>query len=149
MTHGDGKFDKRFDDDVRRCSLDEMLLAMAEAASTRSTCSRLHVGAVLARHGRPFAAGYNGAPSGLPHCLHADGSPCQTSVHAEVNAVANAARHGAATEGSTLYVTHAPCQGCAGVLVNAGIVAVIYGRAYRTPAGLELLGTAGVVCNTL
>lgn len=127
-----------------RCSLDEMLLGMAEQAARRSTCSRLHVGAVLARHGRNFAAGYNGAPAGLPHCVHVDDQPCRDSVHAEVNAIANAARHGAPTEGATAYCTHAPCKACAGVLINAGIVQVVYAQPFRSDEGLDLLLTARV-----
>ena len=66
------------------------------------------------------------------------------TVHAEANAVAFAARHGVSAAGATLYVTHAPCGGCAGLLVNAGVVAVRYGAAYRSPTGVARLRDAGV-----
>lgn len=127
-----------------RPSIDAVLLEVAGAFAARSTCSRLQVGAVLARAGRVLSAGYNGAPAGLPHCEHVDDAPCAASVHAEANALVAAARHGVAAEGAQLYCTHAPCLACAGLAVNAGLAAVVYAAPFRSTAGLELLAAAGV-----
>jgi dCMP deaminase len=115
-------------------------------AAQRSTCSRLQVGAVLSRSGRILSTGYNGAPSGEPHCDHTfdHNSPCLTSVHAEVNALVFAARHGVSTEGSSFYVTHAPCYACAGLLINAGVDTVYFRHHYRSKAGLDRLVDAEI-----
>lgn len=121
-----------------------MLLDVATTVATWSTCSRLHVGAVLARDGRVLSTGYNGAPAGRPHCVHRDDRPCRTSVHAETNAVAFAARHGVSTTGAVLYLTHAPCLACAGLLINAGIAEVVYLDRYRSDEGVRELRAAGV-----
>lgn len=127
-----------------RPSLDATLLAAAYVWARRSTCSRLQVGAVLARDGRTLSTGYNGAPSGLEHCEHLDDEPCTVSVHAEANALIFAGRHGVSTEGATLYLTHAPCLGCAGLIVNAGVVEVVYAEPYRSVAGERALLAAGL-----
>lgn len=128
-----------------RPSVESVLMQTAHAFSSRSTCSRLHVGAVLARDSRVIATGYNGAPAGMPHCRHQTaGEPCISAVHAEANAVAFAARHGIATDGATLYVTHSPCLECAKLLVNAGVARVIYATRYRLADGLRLLAICGV-----
>lgn len=122
----------------------ELLLRMAALVALRSTCSRLHVGAVLARDARVLSTGRNGAPAGMPHCRHDDDRPCVVSVHAEANALAFAARHGVATAGAHLYLTHAPCRACAGLLVNAGVAAVTYAQPFRSRDGVDLLAAAGV-----
>lgn len=136
-----------------RPSLDVVLLDVARTIARRGTCSRLHVGAVVAVDGRICATGYNGAPHGLPHCDHppdesepraADAATCTTSVHAEANAVAFAARHGVSIEGATLYGTHTPCVHCAMLLVNAGIVRVVCATRYRSHAGVRVLAAARV-----
>lgn len=127
-----------------RPSEDEYLLAVARVVATRSTCSRLQVGAVLARDGRILSTGRNGAPAGLPHCSHDDDQPCEQSVHAEVNVIAFAARHGVSTLGAHMFLTHSPCYQCAGVLINAGVAAVTYETPYRNPYGLGRLVQAGV-----
>lgn len=123
---------------------DEVLLDVAEAIARRGTCARLQVGAVLARDGRVLATGRNGAPSGLPHCEHNTHEPCTESVHAEANAVAFAARTGGGAYGATLYLTHAPCLACSGLLINAGIARVVYRRPYRLRDGVKRLEAAGV-----
>lgn len=135
----------------------------------RSTCSRLHVGAVISREGRILVQGYNGAPAGLPHCNHecTCGSyegypriekgvgevhrygcpvpePCLTAEHAERNAIAWAARNGVRLEGGVMHVTDAPCYNCAMSVVNAGILEVIYVRPYRLTYGVELLERADI-----
>lgn len=127
-----------------RPTVADTMLAAAATFATRSTCTRLAVGAVLARDGRVLSTGYNGAPSGLPHCEHLDDQPCERSVHAEANALLFAARHGVAAQGAHLYLTHSPCAGCAGLIVNAGVDAVTYAIPYRNPYGVQLLDNAGL-----
>lgn len=129
-----------------------MLLDVAEVISSRSTCNRLHVGAVVAREGRIQTTGYNGPPSGATHCDHPNGDylargtqPCTASVHAEANAIAFAARYGMATEGAEIYCTHAPCLNCAMLLVNAGITTVWYRTAFRDMSGVEFLDDVGIM----
>lgn len=140
-----------------------MLVATAFLWASRSTCSRLHVGAVLHRDGRILVQGYNGAASGLLHCDHEcdcgestwipghphdaeckSVQPCSRAVHAEANAIAFAARWGISTEGSELVVTHQPCLSCAMLIINAGIKSVIFAEPYRLQDGVEMLKEAGV-----
>ena len=121
---------------------DEMLMDIAKVAAKRSTCSRAHVGAVISREGRPISLGFNGAPAGLPHCDHScncqtpnnplgghiewcdSQQPCSISVHAEVNALAFAARHVVSTDQAELHITYSPCINCAMLIINSGIIRV-------------------------
>lgn len=128
----------------KRPSIDQSMLDTAEVWSRRSTCSRLSVGAVLARDGRVLSCGYNGAPAGLDHCQHEDDESCKVSVHAEANALISAGRFGASTDGATLYLTHAPCLACSGLLINAGIKMVVYAKPYRNTDGILNLTDAGI-----
>lgn len=132
---------------MARISRDEMLMRMAIAAALRSTCSRAHVGVVIAREGRVLSTGYNGAPAGMDHCNHTHDleSGCQVAVHAEANAIAYAARYGMKIGGSELFTTLSPCVSCSQLIVNAGIERVVYLNPYRVPSGLELLEGAGVL----
>jgi dCMP deaminase len=125
----------------------DTLMVVAEAFAARSTCDRLHVGAVFAQAGRIVATGYNGAPAGIGHCPAGphDG-PCRTAVHAEQNAVAFAARNGVSLDQSTLVTTHMPCLNCSLMVVNAGIMGVIYRHAFRDTSGVELLNEVGIQC---
>lgn len=133
-----------------RPSIDESMLATALVWSRRSTCSRLAVGAVLARGGRVLSCGYNGAPRGLEHCSHVDNedlltvTTCATAVHAEANALISAGRFGASTDGATIYCTHSPCTACASLMINAGVRAVVFRDKYRSDDGIHRLETAGV-----
>jgi len=124
---------------------DETLLKTAWAWAEQGTCSRRQVGAVVARDTRPIVAGYNGAPAGVEHCRH-DGTEahCEVAVHAEMNAIGYAARAGAPTGGCTLYVTHAPCQHCAPVVIAAGIARVVFAEHYGSGAGIFRLMDAGL-----
>src|SRR3989442_9396201 len=110
------------------------LIAHAQLEAQSSTCNRLNVGAVIARDGRIISTGYNGAPSGLPHCGPecAPGGPaCGRASHAELNAIAFAARYRLATEGAILVSTDSPCLNCARAVLNAGIKEGYYMREYR------------------
>lgn len=125
----------------------------AKLVAARGTCARLQVGAVVHRDGRILVTGYNGAPSGLPHCVHdRDLAPDEdirrcVAQHAERNCIDWAARHGIRLEGAELVTTDTPCVQCAGSIINAGLVSVISLRPYRLGAGVDLLRAAGVSCS--
>ena len=130
-----------------RISRDQMLMDITKIVALRSSCQRGHVGCVISHLGRIISIGYNGAPSGLPHCTPEtcnENNPCTHTVHAEANAIAFAAKQGLKTEGSILFCNYSPCVECAKLIINAGIVAVIFENPYRLKAGLNLLKKAGV-----
>lgn len=129
---------------TERIGREQWLIDLATVISQRSTCSRLHVGAIAVRSGQLLAAGYNGAPAGMPHCVHTDDQPCTRAVHAEVNCIASAARYGVSLAGAEVYVTHSPCVSCAGLLINAGISKVTFYIPFRDESGINLLEEAGV-----
>lgn len=128
---------------------DDYFMKIAFAVSERSTCDRAMVGCVLVLEKRILTTGFNGSPAGQPHCddvghLIVDGH-CVRTIHAETNAIIQAALHGVSTRGATCYVTHFPCINCAKVLINAGITRIVYSEAYRVdPAALEFLQTAHI-----
>jgi dCMP deaminase len=132
----------------QRPSRECTLMEVAELYARRSTCSRAHVGAVIAHEGRILSTGYNGSPAGMPHCDHSDGSRdsegCRTAVHAEANSIAFAAKHGIRILDSELYTTFSPCLACAQLIVNAGIIAVYIRNEYRLKDGEDLLRAAGI-----
>lgn len=118
-----------------RASWDEYFMAIAAEVSTRSTCDRKHVGAVIVRDRMILATGYNGSIRGLPHCdevghLMEDGH-CVRTTHAEANALIQAARNGVRVEGGGIYVTASPCFGCFKLIANAGLVRITFGEFYR------------------
>lgn len=133
---------------MTRPTWDEWFIAQARTIATRGTCDRLRVGAVLVRDNCAFATGYNGAPSGFAHCdevghmMH--GGHCIRSVHAEQNAIVQAARHGVSTVGATLYCTHYPCVLCAKLLIQAGVVRVVCGEEYKTDYAEWFFVEAGI-----
>lgn len=108
---------------------------IAREVATRATCDRKHVGAVIVRDRSILATGYNGSVRGLGHCddeghLMEDGH-CVRTVHAEANAIVQAARNGMRIDGATIYVTASPCWGCFRLIANAGIQRVVFGEFYR------------------
>ncbi len=118
-----------------RASWDEYFMNIAREVSTRSTCDRKFVGAVIVRDKCILATGYNGSIRGLPHCdevghLMEDGH-CVRTVHAEANAIVQAARNGVRIDGATIYVTASPCWGCFRLIANGGIMRVVFGEFYR------------------
>lgn len=132
-----------------RPSWDEYFMATALLISSRSSCERLHVGAVMVSAGahpnRIIAAGYNGFLPGHPHQSRVRDDHEQGTVHAEQNAVADAARRGISVQGATAYVTHFPCINCAKILLSAGIACIKYRHDYKNdPIALELMREAGV-----
>lgn len=140
-----------------RPSWDDYFMAIAEQVSGRSTCLRRATGAVLVKDKRILATGYNGVPKGLEHCevtgclREQMGIPSGSrhelcrGIHAEQNAVIQAAKHGIAMDGSIAYCTHQPCVLCAKILLNAGVVEIVFREAYPDPLSEQLLGEAGVV----
>ncbi len=118
-----------------RPSWDFYFMATAMLMATRSSCERLHVGCVIVSGGahtnRIIAAGYNGFLPGAPHLSRLRDGHEQATVHAEQNAVSDAARRGVSLEDSTVYITHFPCINCAKILAAAGIRCIKYHRDYR------------------
>lgn len=132
-----------------RPSWDEYFMATAVLISSRSNCERLHVGCVIVtggeRKNRIVAAGYNGFLPGTPHVSRLRDGHEEATVHAEQNAVADAARRGSSVEGCVAYVTHFPCINCAKILAAAGIAEIRYRADYRNdPLVAPLLADAGV-----
>lgn len=132
----------------KRPSWDEYFIEMAEMVGARGTCDRGYAGAILVKDKRILTTGYVGSPMGLPHCsevghemhtvIHEDGTQsrhCIRTAHAELNAIANAARAGVPVAGATLYCKFLPCYTCAKMIINAGINRVVAMRDYH--AGVE------------
>lgn len=132
-------------------------MTITRQVAERSTCLREKVGAVIVRDRSILATGYNGAPAGLPHCLdvgcliyeskNPDGEieqNCFRTIHAEINAITQAARNGAAIRDADIYVTHTPCIHCMKVLINTGIKTVFYARPYKLPTISSLLAHARI-----
>lgn len=132
-----------------RPTWDEYFMATAILLSTRSSCERLKVGCVIVTSGdrknRLVAAGYNGHLPGSPHVSRLREGHEQATVHAEQNAVADAARRGSSVEGCVAYITHYPCINCAKIMAAAGIAEVRYRLDYKNdPLVAPLLEEAGV-----
>jgi dCMP deaminase len=125
---------------------DRVFLDIAVRLGELGTCSRAQVGALITMDGRCVSWGYNGAPPGLPHCVHLADSqePCLVATHAEANAVAFAARQGISTEGGTLYVERSPCVDCARLAIASGIKRVVWAYDYRDESGIFMLMQAEV-----
>jgi dCMP deaminase len=148
----------------------EHFLEVAQVIAAASTCLRGQVGAVIVQDRRAVSMGYNGAPPGMPHCTEVGCKVdetlhhvrkitvpvdlrgdlelvpaelgCQRAIHAELNAICWAARHGVATDGGIMYCTHGPCLKCAQAMLAAGIVEVHYMTPYRLVDGVNLLNQA-------
>ena len=134
-----------------RTSWDNYFMKIAEDVSTRSTCDRKFVGAVIVRDKMILSTGYNGSIRGLPHCdeigHEMENGHCVRTVHAEANAIVQAARNGVGIGESDIYVTASPCYNCFKLIANAGIKRIFYGELYRDEriknhakeAGIELI----------
>ena len=132
-----------------RPSWDEYFMELAQVVAKRSTCNRRSVGAVLVREKRILTTGYNGSPPGLPHCID-DGclmvdNHCVRAIHAEQNAIIQAALHGIDLRGATCYVTSSPCVHCSKMLIAAGIKRIVFLDAYTEQMGQEMAREAGVL----
>ncbi len=141
---------------MERPSNDEYFMEMAQLVSSRSTCLRRRVGAVIVKEKRVLSTGYNGSPKGTKHCEELGcirvrmNVPSGTrhelcrGVHAEQNAVTQAAYFGVSVDGATIYTTTYPCSMCAKILINAGIREIVYSEGYADDLSKELLGEAGI-----
>lgn len=139
-----------------RPDIDEYFLKIASVVAERATCRRHHVGAVAVKNKHILTTGYNGAPSGLKDCLELGclrdemGIPSGTrhevcrGIHAEQNVIIQAAQHGIAIAGATIYTTSRPCSICTRMIINAGIVKVFYCDGYEDDLASSLLLEAGI-----
>ncbi len=168
LFHNDGSIDElnaqvenvlnKMNDTHKRPSWDEYFMNMADTVAERATCNRGRSGCVIVKDRQILVTGYVGSPKGLPHCdevghlfrkvIHEDGrisQHCVRTVHAEQNAIAQAAKRGIALDGSTLYCRMTPCRTCAMLIINCGIVRVVCQRKYHDAADSEeMLRQAGV-----
>lgn len=138
----------------QRPTWDEYFMATAKLMASRSNCERLHVGCVIVSSGerknRLIAAGYNGFLPGTPHVSRVRDNHEQATVHAEQNAIADAARRGSSVDGCTAYVTHYPCINCAKILAAAGIAEIKYHEDYvNDPLVIPILADVGVKLSKL
>jgi dCMP deaminase len=136
-----------------RATWDEYFMRIAQQVATRATCDRKHVGAVIARDKSILATGYNGSIRGLPHCdeeghLMEDGH-CVRTIHAEANAIIQAARHGVRIDEASIYVTASPCWGCFRMIANAGMKRIVYGEFYRDDRIFEFATKLGIELTAL
>jgi dCMP deaminase len=120
---------------MSRPSVNEYFLTLAKDVALRATCPRKSVGCVIVKDRNILATGYNGSVSGLDHCDEVGcdvvDNHCQRVVHAECNALAQAAKHGNSIKGATVYVTISPCWPCFKLLLNAGIREIIFSEQYK------------------
>lgn len=144
-----------------RPSWDEYFMQITRQVATRSTCLRRQVGAVIVHNKRIIATGYNGGPAGLAHCLDIGclreqlGIPsgqqhelCR-GIHAEQNAIIQAARYGLPIDGSVLYCTTQPCTQCTKMIINSGIVELVFAEGYPDRLASQLLEESGMVVRKL
>ncbi len=146
---------------TERPSWDDYFMSITELVAGRSTCLRRQVGALLVKDKRIVATGYNGAPVNVRHCLEVGclrdqmGIPsgerhelCR-GLHAEQNAIIQAALHGVSIEGATLYCTNMPCIICSKMLINARIAAIVYRYGYPDDLAADMLIEAGILLRRL
>ena len=139
-----------------RPSWDSYFMKIAEDVSTRSTCLRRNVGAVIVKDKRILTTGYNGAPSGIEHCTESTCLRIKLNIpsgerhelcrglHAEQNAIIQAAFHGVSVKGARIYITHQPCSICTKMLINSGIDTFIYRHPYPDQLADEMADNAGI-----
>ena len=140
-----------------RVSWDEYFMEIAEIVKTRSTCIRRQIGAVIVKDNRIITTGYNGAPSGCRHCTEIGSCYRQEhnipsgerhelcrALHAEQNAIIQAAAMGHGIEGGTIYITHQPCAICAKMIINAGIQRIVIREGYPDELAASILEEAGL-----
>jgi len=126
---------------MERISWSDYFIHIAELAACRSICERLHVGCVLVRNNIILSTGYNGHIPGALHISHIRDNHEQSTIHAEINSIANCAKNGTSTNGAAAYVTHYPCINCAKGLAAAGIKTIYYLHDYKNDPLVSLLLT--------
>ena len=126
----------------------EYFMRIATQAATRSTCDRKHVGAVVVRDRTILSTGYNGSIRGMPHCDEAghdmEGGHCVGTIHAEANAIIQAAKNGVRIEGAEIYTTASPCWSCFKLIANSGLRRIYYGEFYRDEKSVKVAKQLGI-----
>lgn len=132
----------------KRISWENYFMNIAKEVATRSTCDRKHVGAIIVRGKTILSTGYNGSIRGLPHCDTAghemENGHCVRTIHAEANAIVQAARHGVRIENAEIYITASPCYNCFKMITNVGINRIYYGEFYRDDRIIEHAKELGI-----
>ncbi len=138
-----------------RVTWQRYFMNIAKEVASRSTCDRKHVGAVIVRDKTILSTGYNGSIRGLPHCSEVghemENGHCVRTIHAEANAIVQAAKNGVSIENAEIYVTASPCYNCFKMIANAGIKKIYFGEFYRderikklaSKLGIELVDMSG------
>jgi dCMP deaminase len=131
-----------------RSSWDQYFMDIARQVASRATCDRKHVGAILVRDRTILSTGYNGSIRGLPHCSDVghmmENGHCVATVHAEANAIIQAAKNGVVIDGATIYVTASPCWNCFKMIANGGIRRICYGEFYRDERIFDVASRLGI-----
>jgi dCMP deaminase len=140
-----------------RIGWDEYFMRIAREVAGRSTCDRKHVGAVIVRDRNILSTGYNGSISGMPHCDDVghmmENGHCVATIHAEANAIIQAAKNGVMIKEASIYTTASPCWNCFKIIVNSGMRRIFFGEFYRDERifrvsrelGVELIDLSGVM----
>ncbi len=136
-----------------RSSWDQYFMDIATQVATRATCDRKHVGAVLVRDRTILSTGYNGSIRGLPHCDEVghmmENGHCVATVHAEANAIIQAAKNGVGIDGATMYTTASPCWPCFKLIANSGCRRIVFSEFYRDPRIFEFASRLGIELTAL
>ncbi len=131
--------------DNKQLQIDKRYLQMAAIWAENSYCQRRRVGALIVKNKMIISDGYNGTPTGFENiCEDETGKTKSYVLHAEANAITKVAKTNQSSDGATLYITASPCIECAKLIVQAGIIRVVYADKYRSEEGLQLLERAGV-----
>ena len=133
---------------AQRANWEQYFMNIAKEVATRSTCDRKHVGALIVRDKTILSTGYNGSIRGMPHCddvghMMEDGH-CVATIHAETNAILQAAKNGVMINGGEVYITASPCWPCFKMLANAGIKKIYYGEFYRDQRIFDVAKKIGI-----
>ena len=133
---------------MARASWEEYFMSIAKQVASRSTCDRKHVGAVISRDKTILSTGYNGSIRGMPHCDEVghmiENDHCVATIHAETNAILQAAKNGVMIDKGEIYITASPCWPCFKMLANAGIKKVYYGEFYRDERIFDVAKKLGI-----
>jgi dCMP deaminase len=133
---------------MTRASWEIYFMNIAKQVATRSTCDRKYVGAVIVRDKTILSTGYNGSIRGMPHCDEVghmmENNHCVATIHAEANAILQAAKNGVCIDGAEIYITASPCWNCFKMMANAGIKKIYYGEFYRDERIFETAKKLGI-----
>ena len=133
---------------MARATWEEYFMNIAKQVASRSTCDRKHVGAVIAKDKTILSTGYNGSIRGMPHCDEVghmmENDHCVATIHAEANAVLQAAKNGVMIDKAEVYITASPCWPCFKMLANAGIKKIYYGEFYRDERIFDVAKKLGI-----